>query len=296
MTSRERIVVVGDLLNDIVAVPRGGFQRNTDTTASIRQRPGGSGANTAAWLASLGADVDYVGAVGSADAARHRQMFADAGVRAHLQVEVGVPTGTVVIVIEGDRRTMLTERGANALLDTAALTPALLETASVVHLSAYSFLDGFGVEGAREIVDAATAAGVPVALNPGSIGYLRDFGVPAFREATEGVRVIFPNLVEAELLTGERTPARMVASLLERHEVVALTMGAEGVLAARRGEEPRRTPAPRVRLVDPTGAGDAFAAGFLHRWAQDGDVDAAAASGVMVAARAVLAIGGRPPF
>ena len=73
------IVVVGDLINDIVAVPRGGLRRDTDTTASIRQRPGGSGANTAAWLGSIGAAVDYVGAVGSADAEHHRQMFRQRG-------------------------------------------------------------------------------------------------------------------------------------------------------------------------------------------------------------------------
>lgn len=290
----ERIVVVGDLINDVVVVPRGGLRVDTDTAASIRQRPGGSGANTAAWLGSLGAPVDYVGAVGSGDAEWHRAQFADRGVRAHLQVEVGVPTGTVVILVDGERRTMLTERGANALLDSRALTYALLAEAAYVHLSAYSFLDGFGVTGARDVVDRATAAGVPVALNPGSAGFIADFGLDAFRAATCGVSLIFPNLAEGELLTGHRSPERIAAALLTHYETVVLTLGGDGVYAVTRGGQAVHTPAPRVRLVDPTGAGDAFAAGFLQRWMRSRDLAAASAAGVMVAARAIVAIGGRP--
>ena len=66
-----RIVVVGDVINDIVAVPRIPVRPDTDTPSSIRPRPGGSAANTAVWLGSRGAAVDFVGAVGAHDAAEH---------------------------------------------------------------------------------------------------------------------------------------------------------------------------------------------------------------------------------
>ncbi|MCC6854982.1 MAG: hypothetical protein IT189_02860, partial [Microbacteriaceae bacterium] len=79
----QRIVCFGDLIDDVVAVPQGPIRDDTDTEASIRILPGGSAANTAAWLGSLGADVDFVGIVGSADVARHEASLP--GVRAHLR-------------------------------------------------------------------------------------------------------------------------------------------------------------------------------------------------------------------
>lgn len=291
---RPRFVVIGDLINDIVATPRGGLQVEADTTATFRPRPGGSGANTAAWLGALGAPVDFIGAVGAADREQHEGILREAGVTPHLQAEIGLPTGTVVVFVDGDRRTMLTERGANQMLDTAALTDELLAGAALVHLSAYSFLDGFGVRGARDVVDRASARSVPVAVNLGSASYISRFGVDRFAEATEGAALLFPNLAEGELLTGERDAERILAALLTRHETVAVTLGAEGVLAGTRGQDPVRVGAPHVRVVDPTGAGDAFAAGFLERWVRTRDLAASAQAGVLLAGRAIVAVGGRP--
>ena len=74
-----------------------------------------------------------------------------------------------------------------------------------------------------------------------------------------------------------------------------MTDGAEGVIVVERGRTPVRVPAPAARMIDPTGAGDAFAAGFLERWLATGDMVAAAEAGVYVAARAIMVIGGRPP-
>ena len=77
---RRPIVVVGDVINDIVVVPRGEIRADTDTASTIRPRPGGSAANTAAWLGSLGVPVDFVGRVGIADVEYHAQLFREHGV------------------------------------------------------------------------------------------------------------------------------------------------------------------------------------------------------------------------
>ena len=66
-----RIVVFGDIIDDVVAVPSGPIRTDTDTVSSIRFRPGGSAANTASWLGSVGAPVHFIGTVGAADVARH---------------------------------------------------------------------------------------------------------------------------------------------------------------------------------------------------------------------------------
>ena len=294
--SGDRIVVVGDVVNDIVVVPRGEIRPDTDTASTIRLRPGGSAANTAAWLGSLGAPVDFVGCVGLDDLAEHEKVFAEAGVVAHLQLGSGLPTGTIVILIDGERRTMLTERGANSTLSSSSVTDELLAPAGVLHISGYSVLDGFGIPGARDLITRATTAGVAVSVTPGSAGYLEDFGAESFLEAIEGTTVVFPNLAEGRLLSGQEEPNRIGAALLERFEVVVLTMGAQGLIVFE-GSKVTPVEAPKIQhILDPTGAGDALAAGFLQHWAIDRDAVPAAEAGAYVAARAIMVIGGRPPI
>lgn len=291
-----RIVVVGDVINDIVVVPHGDVRPDTDTASDIRPRPGGSAANTAVWLGSLGAEVDFVGAVGLEDVAQHEAVFREAGVVPHLQVSSGLPTGTIVILVDGERRTMLTERGANSSLSSSAVTAELLAGAGLLHISGYSILDGFGIPGARDLIDRAGAAGVPVSVTPGSSGYIEDFGAEPFLEAIAGTTILFPNLAEGAMLSGETKPERIGAALRERFAVVVLTMGAEGLIVFE-GKTATRVPAPNIEhIVDPTGAGDALAAGFLDRWVSGHVALAAAEAGVFVAARAIMVMGGRPPI
>ena len=294
--SGERIVVVGDVINDVVVVPRGPVRPDTDTASTIRQRPGGSAANTAAWLGSIGAPVDFVGCVGLDDLADHEKIFRDSGVTPHLELGSGLPTGTIVILVDGEHRTMLTERGANASLSSSSVTDELLEAAGVLHISGYSILDGFGVPGARDLITRATAAGTAVSVTPGSAGYLTDFGVEPFLEAIAGTTVVFPNLAEGRMLSGQTEPDRIGAALRERFEVVVLTMGGEGLIVYE-GKSRTVVPAPVIQhIADPTGAGDALAAGFLDRWVVDGNAVEAAQAGAFVAARAIMLIGGRPPI
>jgi sugar/nucleoside kinase (ribokinase family) len=175
------------------------------------------------------------------------------------------------------------------------VTDELLADAAVLHISGYSILDGFGVPGARDLIDRATAAGVPVSVTPGSSGYIDDFGAKPFLEAIAGTTVVFPNLAEGAMLSGQTDPRRIGSALRERFEVVVLTMGAEGLIVFE-GKRHIRVEAPRIdHIVDPTGAGDALAAGFLDRWVTSRDAVSAAEAGVVVAARAIMTMGGRPP-
>ncbi len=293
--SAERVVVVGDLINDIVAVPREAIRPDTDTTATIKLASGGSAANTATWLASRGVAVDFVAAVGSHDAAFHEEELREAGVTPHLQVEIGVPTGTIIIVVQGAQRSMLTERGANSLLRSASVTDELLAGARLLHVSGYSVVDGFGVAGTRSLFERAADAGVPVSVNPGSIGFISDFGVERFLEAIRGASLLFLSADEATLLTGEDDADAAARMLAASFPLVALTRGERGVLVVADGAAPVPVPARSVRAVDPTGAGDAFIAGFLDAWLRTRDPLAAAEAAVYVAARAVMVIGGRPP-
>lgn len=292
--SSSRVVVVGDVVNDIVVLPHGPIRPDTDTSASVTPRPGGSGANTAAWLGALGAAVDFVGCVGADSAAWHEGELRAHGVVPHLVVDPGLVTGTIVVIVDGEQRTMLTERGANSALRPAHLSDAVLGQAAVLHLSGYSVLDGLGLDGSRELIARAVAQEVRVSVNPGSAGYLGEFGGDRFLEAVAGASVFFPNLEEGRLLSGEEDAERIAAALLEVFPLVVLTLGPEGALVATRGEPAFRVAAPQVARVDPTGAGDAFAAGFLASWPRSPSLAEAAEAGVRAGGRAVTVVGGRP--
>jgi len=231
---RHRIVAFGDIVNDIVAVPRAAVRRDTDTISTIRPRPGGSAANTAAWLGSLGSQVDFVGSVGIADLEYHVQQLRAQGVVPHLTTAPGLPTSTIVILVEGEHRTMLTERGANRALRAADLSDELLEQAAVLHLTGYSLVDGPRAPGMRDLIDRAHAAGALVSLNPGSAGFIADFGPDDFVAAIEGVDVVVASVHEAALLCDQTDPERVAQAIGDRYGLAVITQGADNVLVAER--------------------------------------------------------------
>lgn len=291
-----RILVLGDLMNDVVVVPRGPIELDTDTEATVRPAAGGSAANTAAWAGSVGAAVDFVGCAGAADADHHAAELRAVGVEPHLQVEQGLPTGTIVILVDGEQRSMLTERGANAALRPDAVSDELLAAASVVHVSGYTIVKDHGMRAAQDVIRRAFDRGIPVSVTPGSHGYLAPYGVERFLADVAGAEILLPSYGEGRLLAGVDDPRAIVSALLEHAPTVVLTLGSGGALVAQRGTPPVEVPVPRVdRLVDPTGAGDAFAGAFLAHWVLSRDAVAAARAAVLVAARAVMLLGGRPP-
>ncbi len=298
MPNRRKIVVFGDVIDDIVVVPSGPVRIDTDTVSSIRSSPGGSAANAACWMASFGAEVDFIGRVAKADIPRHSGIFGCAGVTAHLLGDEQLPTGTIVIIVEGERRTMLTSPGSNAILSPDDISDELLEEAALLHFTGYSLFgrpDDFAI---RRLIDRCARRGVQVSVDPASAGFLADFGAGRFLDAVAGASMIFPNLEEGRVLTGLREPDEIARRLLERFRMVALTLDTGGVLiasgSATGSADIRRVASRAVDRVDPTGAGDAFAAGFIANWVLDRDDTAAAHAGVAAGALAVATIGGRP--
>jgi len=289
-----RAVVVGDVIDDIIVVPQGPIRTDTDTAASITRHPGGSACNTAAWLGWLGAPVDLVGRVGAGDAARHASALRASGVTPHVSEDETLPTGTIVIVVDGETRTMLTDRGANAALPAAAVTDALLADAAVLHLTGYSLFDAFSIDDLATLVARAHAFGVLVSFDPGSTGFIADFGLERFRTALAGVDVLLPNLDEGRLLSGEHDRAAVAEALLAYCPAVVITGGASSVLVARRGEVAVEVAVQARPAVDPTGAGDAFTAGLVAALLGGADLIDAAHDGVRAAGVAVTQAGGRP--
>lgn len=290
---KNRVIAIGDVIEDILVKPKGEIRMDTDTLASIATKPGGSAGNYACWLASLGVSVDFVGRVGAETLQRHNKEFLDHGVTPHLQADSELPTGTIVVLVEGQHRTFLTDRGANRNLDLSLIPDSLFESAAVLYLSGYSFIESLSQEEVATLIAKAKASGLKVVVDPGSAGFIADFGARKFLDVISGATLIVPSLEEGRLLTGEDRPEVIAEILAKEFEQVAVTLGENGVCIAQ-GSEILRIPAFVAEVVDATGAGDSFAAGITKYLLQGKSLAEAAQEATRVAAKAVTISGGRP--
>jgi sugar/nucleoside kinase (ribokinase family) len=278
---RPSVLVVGDVAVDVLVAPSEPAVRGADVGARIRTAAGGAGANTAAWLAYLGAEVTLVARVG--DDAAGRAAVADlatAGVLPALAVDPDEPTCTVVVLLDGDERTMLSDRGAAARLEPADL-PAL-DGADHLHLSGYVLLDPTSRPAGLTALAVARAAGMTTSVDPQAAPAL----TAEFREWVRGVDLLLPNADELDALGGSAMDLITTGTA----RAVAVTDGSRG---ARWIDDTGRWHAPAlpVDVVDPTGAGDAFDAGLLVAWLGGADLRA----GCVAGAAAVRHHGARPP-
>jgi sugar/nucleoside kinase (ribokinase family) len=290
-----RVLVIGDVINDVLVEVPGVLAHGEDNPAQIRVRPGGSAANQAAWLAHLGLDVVFAGRAGAGDVEFHRQELARFGVEPRLAADDSAPTGAIVVLIGPDgERTMITDRGANLRLRPEDVPASLLDDVALLHLTGYSFFAGETRGIVREIVGEARRRGVPFTIDPGSAAFLAMLKPGAFLEWTRGAAVCFPNLDEASVLAGANDPAVMADFLGSCYDAVAVKLGADGAVCVMAGAAPTRVAAAPAVVRDTTGAGDAFCAGFLAAWLGGAPPSAATTAGTRAAARAVPTLGGRP--
>ena len=299
-----KVLVVGDVIDDILVTPSTPIRTNTDTHASIKQSPGGSAANFACWLGSISKKTDtvhtdtvhtdtvqFVGRVNQEDLGRHQKVLEQFGVTPHLQADKDLATGSIVVIVEGQDRSFLTDRGANQNLDISAIPDQLF--GDLIYVSGYSLLS-ISEKDIKTLISRAHNLGAKVAVDPGSAGFIQDFGIKRFLDAIKDVDILLPNLEEGRVLTGEDKPEIISGFLIERFNTVALTMGSEGCLVQRAKEAPIQLEAIKADVLDPTGAGDAFAAAFLKELLASNDLKAAAKAGIRLGAIAVTLPGGRP--
>ena len=276
----ERALVIGDVIDDIIVVPEGQVRANTDTNAQITQTLGGSASNMASWASHEGAEVTFIGCVGSSDADRVTKEFESFGVHAQLQTSEK-STGSIVVLVEGDSRSMLTDRGANKDLSLEELTIDYLSDFSYVFLSGYTLFGRSEAE-IKNFIFRVQDAGALLAIDPGSTGYIKDFGVELFKSCVNGVDILLPNEEEFELLSTESS------------HITIVTKGSHGVDLYIEGIKTNSFEAKKVSAIDPTGAGDAFAGSLIANLSQGVELHSAIANATKTAAKAVTTIGARP--
>ncbi|MFI7637562.1 carbohydrate kinase family protein [Nonomuraea sp. NPDC049400] len=295
-----RVVVVGDLMTDAVARARYALARASDTPAIVTMHGGGSGANIASWLAVEGAEVAFIGRRGADITGRNRDMeLMGYGVDARLVMDPERPTGTcVVLVTHKGERTMLSDPGANAALSPEDLPRDLFTGGSHLHLSGYTLINEGSRDAGLAALDMARRSGMSISVDCASSAPLDRTGAEPFLEWTNGAKLLFANIEQAKVLTG-RDDAEAAAKVLTAwFPQVVIKMNAEGALWYSNGRpDPVRAPAEPVdKIVDGTGAGDAFSAGFLPAWLAGKPPAEALTSGCRLAAKAIMHLGARPPF
>lgn len=282
------VVVVGDLLVDVVVVPDGPLQPGSDAPSAIRSLGGGSAANTACWLASVGRDVQLVAAVGDDPLGRAALAELDtAGVGFCGWVDADRPTGTcVVLVDEHGERTMLPDRGANEALPATVAHEALASGAAWLHLSGYTLLGPGSHPAGRQAAASARRLGVPWSVDASSAAPLRAAGPSRFLGWVDGCAVLFANDDELTVLGGAGPVLSRAAELVVKH-------GAAGA-SWTDGTRSASSPAGGGVVVDTVGAGDAFDAGYLDAVLGGQAPADALHAGSLLAARAIGRAGARP--
>jgi sugar/nucleoside kinase (ribokinase family) len=243
------ICVLGDAHLDVVALVSWPLAEETDTPAMSSISVGGQGANVAAWVAALGARSRLITARATDFGAG---LVTDELGRLGVEVvgpEVPGRTGIVISLSDGgQRRSMLTDRGVGTKLAAAELSDVWLDGCRWLHIPAYSFASEPVRGAAMAAASAASARSVRLSIDLSSTAMVEAYGTASFRELIVALRpdVVFGNQAEAALI-GDVVGERLIVKL-----------GADGVRAAG-----RHYPAVPTVPVDSTGAGDAFAAGYL---------------------------------
>lgn len=303
-----RFVAVGQYMTDVVAALPGPLRTGTDTPADVRVMGGGAAANTAAWLAHDGHPTTFAGRIGDDLLGRAgRAELERGGVECCLVVDHRRPTGTCVVLVNPDgERTMIPDPGANQALVPADLPDSLFSPGSHLHLSGYLLMVDTSRMAGLSALDRARPRGMTTLVDVASVGPLADTGATRFLSWVSGVDVLLANGAEAALLAGLPAPAEgtglgdavahaVAAARILRAtaSTVVVKVGPHGAIAVdEHGEE--HVPAEPVDVVDTTGAGDAFAAGFLPAWCDGAGLHAALLRGNRAAARVVARVGARP--
>ncbi len=285
------VIVVGSSNTDmIVRANRLPLPGETVLGGDLTMAAGGKGANQAVAAARVGAPVTLVARVGTdLFGQQTRAAFEREGLNLdYVLRDAGTPSGVALIVVgPGGQNIIAVAPGANRNLTPADITTALpaIARARVMVLQLEIPL--------HTVLAAAKAghdAGLIVILNPAPAEAL-----PA--ALYETVDVLTPNEHEAALLTGLALdePEAAAAVLLARGMgVVIVTLGAAGVVLARRGQLPRRVPGFQVQAVDSTAAGDAFNGGLAAALARGDELDTAVRYAQAVAALSVTRPGAQP--
>ena len=317
-TASYDVVAIGNAIVDILSqstddfltaegMTKGSMQLIFDSAAADalyarmgpgREVSGGSAANTIAGLAALGHATGFIGQV--ADDQLGKVFAHDVqSLGVHFTTPAatgGDPTGRCLVLITPDgQRTMNTFLGAAQLLPEAAVDAATIEAGAVLYLEGYLWNADQSRAAMKRAIAMARGAGRKVALTLSDVFVVEGHRDEFFALIDAGqIDVLFANDSEVRAMMQTDDIAAAVAALSARIPTLVCTHGAAGAEAHKGDDHARVRAEPVDDVVDTTGAGDLFAAGFLAGQAQGRDLETSLRMGAICAAECISHIGPRP--
>ena len=314
---RYDVIAIGNAIVDVMApcsdelieelgLTRGGMQlidadgaRDLyDAMGPAREISGGSAANTLAGLSAMGAQCAFVGQVaddqlGSVFAHDIRAV----GIDFDTPARAGEPSTArcLIFVTPDGQRTMNTFLGASQFLPAEALDEEAIGGASVLYLEGYLWDPEEPRAAMRRAIESARAAGRKVAFTLSDAFVISRHG-DDFRALIEDglIDILFANEVELGALTGEEDFDAGIAALSGKVPVLVVTRSEKGAVCVTNGERAEVAAEPIEKVVDTTGAGDLFAAGFLFGHVRGEDPARCMKRGAVAAAEIISHYGARP--
>ncbi len=261
------------------------------------ERSGGSVANTIAGLASFGAKCGFIGRVAADQFGgifRH-DIRSQGVVYETAPATDGAPTARCLILVTPDgERTMNTFLGASVDLSATDIDQAMIENSKIIYLEGYLFDRHEAKEAFRDAARRARRAGVKVALSL-SDAFCVDRHRDDFRRLMrEGADIVFANEKEITSLYQVNSFEEAANAALKDCEMAVLTRSEEGSVIVASGETIEIAAEPVPEVIDVTGAGDLYAAGFLYGLTRGAPLEACGQIGSLAAAEVIGHIGARP--
>ncbi len=306
-----KILGIGNALVDVITIlkddsilekfslPKGSMQLVDDIKSEliksetlnlkISQASGGSAANTIHGLAKLGVGTAYIGSIGKDENGNFFENdMKNAGIRTILSRR-NSSTGTAVTLISADsERTFATHLGAAVELGPDDLKPDDFKDYDMLYIEGYAIYNKPLIEKACRI---ATDKTMKVVIDLASYNVVES-SLADFKDIIGNYAdILFANEEEAKAYTG-KGPEEALEAISNECEIAVIKIGSQGSWI-RRGSEIIKVGTPQVKLIDTTGAGDLYAAGFLYGYSCNCNLEICGQYGSLVAGRVIEILGAR---
>ena len=284
------LCTIGDLIEDVVVWLNGELKNQidigSDTDSIIVRTRGGSAANVAMFGALTGTPSRFIGQVGN-DNLGEQLCTSLRGSGVDVCTEARGRTGSIVVVVQPNgERTFLTDRGVAS--DLSVFDAQHLAGVSIVHVPTYSLAHDPLATTAIQYIRAARASGALISIDASSTSVLRDYGISRYSELIASIApdVFLCNNDEAALLNidSARPMPGVELTVIKRGALPVTAITAAGVVT-------EVAIPPVAKIVDTTGAGDAFAAGFLPVYATSRNIKDSITNGNLIASRVLRSPG-----
>lgn len=289
-----RILCIGDAALDVIVKMQTELHIGSDTASHISMHGGGAAANTATWLAQLGHSVYFSCRIGDDAAGRAiAAEFDSRGIEYRREFLSNEKTGVVVVLVNNKgERTMFPDSGANSGIGEIDLPS--LKNFDAAYLSGYSLFNPLSTSGVEAMISRIKEAEIPLIFDPASVGTMTVFGHERVLQLLPLMDVAIMNEDEARFLAKSDSLENTLQILTSLIPVVVVKTGSKGARAQMRAGDVVTSQTEAIAAIDTTGAGDAFAAGFIPQWLHSHDLLTSMNAGNDLARKCVAIIGARP--